>query len=55
MTTTRGFGLAAAGVCANKKEVEMSNDTASVLETLSNIGAPKCGTGISRRLLLPAT
>jgi hypothetical protein len=38
ITTTRGFGLAEAGVWANRMDVEMSNDTASVLEALRIIG-----------------
>jgi hypothetical protein len=44
MTTTRGLGLAVAGVWANTKDVQMSKDPAIVLNTLNIIGkTPKCG------------
>src|SRR5277367_7152153 len=53
ITTTRGFGFALPGVCANRNGVVTSNDAASVLKTLTIIGkTPKCGIGLSRRLLL---
>src|SRR5277367_1570627 len=52
ITTTRGFGFAPPGACANRSDGVRSNDAASVLKTLTIIGrTPKCGIGLSGQLL----